>query len=76
MSPTEVGMEDLNLGTSEKPKMVQISKSLSLEMNAKYEVLMSQFSDVFSWEYLDFKFYDKIITQHTIPLKPNQKPFL
>ena len=49
MSPIEVGVEDLNISTSEKPKMVQISKSLSLGMKAKYAVLMSQFSDVFSW---------------------------
>ena len=48
MSPTEVGVEDLNLGTSAKPKMVQISKSLSLEMKVKYAVLMSQFLDVFA----------------------------
>ena len=44
-------------------------------MKAKYAVLMSQFSDVFSWEYLDLKVYDKNIIQYIIPLKPDQKPF-
>lgn len=75
MLPIEVGVEDINLGTPEKPKMVKISKSLSLEMKGKYAMLMSQFSDVFSWEYYDLKVYDKSIIQHTIPLKPYQKPF-
>ena len=70
-----MGVEDLNIGTLEKPKMVKISKSLSLEMKGKYAMLMSQFSDVFSWEYYDLKVYDKSIIQHTIPLKLDQKPF-
>ena len=61
MSPTEVGVEDLNHGTSEKPMLVQISKSLSPEMKARYAVLMSQFLDVFSWEYSYLKVYDKSI---------------
>ena len=36
---------------------------------------MSSFSNVFSWDYIDLKEYDKSIIQHIIPIKPNQKPF-
>ena len=31
--------------------------------------------DVFAWFYEDFKTYDTSIIQHTIPLKPDTKPF-
>ena len=75
MLPIEVGVEDLNLGTLEKPKIVNISKSLSLKMKGKYAALMSQFSDVFAWEYSDMKMYGKSIIEHIVPLKLNQKPF-
>eukprot|EP00253_Pinus_taeda_P006472 PITA_06472 len=37
--------------------------------------LLSLFSDVFAWDYSDLKTYDTNIIQHTIPIKPNQKPF-
>eukprot|EP00253_Pinus_taeda_P028617 PITA_28617 len=36
---------------------------------------MSSFADVFAWDYSDLKTYDTNIIQHTIPIKPNQKPF-
>lgn len=35
MMPTEVGREDLNMGTPEKLRMVKISKYLSPEMKGK-----------------------------------------
>eukprot|EP00253_Pinus_taeda_P020176 PITA_20176 len=37
--------------------------------------LLSLFSDVFAWDYSDLNTYDTNIIQHTIPIKPNQKPF-
>ena len=30
---------------------------------------------MFAWDYSDLKVYDKNIIQHTIPIKPDQKPF-
>jgi hypothetical protein len=75
MQPTEGGVEDLNIGTPEKPKMVKISKSLSPEMKGKYTTLLTEFADVFAWEYSDLKVYDKGIIQHIIPIKPDQKSF-
>ena len=30
---------------------------------------------MFAWSYEDLKSYDTYVIQHTIPLKPNQKPF-
>ena len=73
--PTDKGVEDVNLGTADKPKLVKLSKALSPEVKEKYVKLLSEFSDVFAWDYSDLKVYDKNIIQHTIPIKPDQKPF-
>ena len=75
LQPTEKGVEDVTLGTTEHPKMVKISKTLPPEVKAKYINLFSSFVNVFAWEYSDLKTYDTNIIQHTIPIKPNQKPF-
>ena len=73
--PIDKGVEDVNLRTSDKPKLVKLSKTLSPEVKAKYVKLLSEFSDVFAWDYSDLKVYDKNIIQHTIPIKLDQKHF-
>ena len=73
--PTEKGVEDVNLGTANKPKFVKLSKALSPEVKEKYVKLLSKFCNVFAWDYSDLKVYDKNIIQHTIPIKLDQKPF-
>jgi hypothetical protein len=75
MVPTEKELKISTLAQDEKPKMVKLSKSLTPEMKGKYTTLLAEFSDVFAWDYSDLKVYDKSIIQHTIPIKPNQKPF-
>lgn len=75
LAPTDKGVEDVNLGTTDKPKFVKLSKALSPKVKTKYVRLLSEFSDVFSWDYLYMKVYDKDIIQHTIPIKPDQNPF-
>jgi len=68
-------VEDFNIGTEEKPKMVKLSKSLPLEQKHKYIELFKEFFDVFAWSYEDLKAYDTSIIQHRIPIKEDQKPF-
>ena len=36
---------------------------------------MKKYIDVFAWSYDDLKEYDTSIIQHTIPIKPGEKPF-
>ena len=36
---------------------------------------MKKYTDVFSWSYEDLKEYDTSIIHHTIPIKPDKKPF-
>ena len=45
------------------------------DQKPKYIDLFKEFQDVFAWGYEDLKSYDTSVIQHTIPLKPNQKPF-
>jgi hypothetical protein len=68
-------VEDCNIGTEEKPRMVELSKSLPPEKKLKYIELFKEYSDVFSWGYEDLKSYDTNIIQHRIPIKEDQKPF-
>ena len=75
LRPTEEGVEEVNIGAAENPKMVKLSKSLSPKVKKEYVRLLSSFSNVFAWDYSDLKTYDTNIIQHTIPIKPNQKPF-
>ena len=72
---TEKGVEEVNIGTTSNPKLVKLSKALPPKIKDKYISLMASFADVFAWDYSDLKTYDTNIIQHTIPIKPNQKPF-
>jgi hypothetical protein len=68
-------VEECNIGTEEKPRMVKLSKSLPPEQKLKYIELFKEYSDVFAWGYEDLKAYDTSIIQHRIPIKEDQKPF-
>lgn len=73
--PTEKGVEDVNIGTVDKPKMIKLSKTLSPKVKEKYIRLLSEFSDVFTGYYADLKECEKKIIQHTIEIKLDKKPF-
>ena len=45
------------------------------DQKPKYVDLFKEFQDVFAWSYEDLKSYETTVISHTIPLKPNQKPF-
>ena len=75
MQPLNAEIEDCNIGTAERSKMIKLSKSLPADQKPKYVDLFKEFKDVFAWSYEDLKSYDISVIQHTIPLKPNQKPF-
>ena len=55
--------------------MMNLSKFLYQKEKDIYIELMRQFSDVFAWTYEVMKEYDTSIIQHTIPVKPKEKPF-
>ena len=51
-------VEECNIGTYDKPKMIKLAKSLPVGMKRKYIDLFKEFIDVFSWSYEDLKAYD------------------
>ena len=73
--PMEAGVEECNIGTEDKLKMMKRSKNLSTEMKRKYLDVLKEFFDVSIWGYKDLEFYNKNIIQHTIPVKEYQQPF-
>jgi hypothetical protein len=68
-------VEECNIGTEEKPKMIKLFKSLPPEKKQKYIELFKEYVDVFAWGYEDLKSYDTSIIQHQIPIKEEHKPF-
>ena len=75
VTPNDVEVEDCNVGTRQEPRIIKISKNMSLENKERYIKLMKDFFDVFSWSYEDLRVYDTNVIQHTIPVKENEKPF-
>ena len=75
LQPTENGVEEVNIGTAANPKLVKLPKALPPKIKDKYINLLASFLDVFALDYSNLKTYDTNIIRHTIPIKPNQKPF-
>jgi ribonuclease HI len=67
-------VEECNIGTKEKPKMIKLSKSLPPEQKWKYIEHFKEYVDVFAWGYEDLKSYDTSMIQHRIPIKEEHKP--
>ena len=62
LEPIESEVEECNIGSEEKPKLIKISKTLPTHIKLKYIELFKEFSYVFAWSYEDLKTYDtKII---------------
>ena len=75
MQSLEENAMKCNIGTKEQPRIVNISKALSVEQRERYIKLLKEYVDIFAWSYEDLKTYDTSIIQHKVPLKPNVKPF-
>ena len=75
VTPNDEEIEDCNIGTQEKPKIIKLSKTLGPGIKEMYINLMKDFPDVFAWSYEDLKVYDTNIIQHVIPIRDDQKPF-
>ena len=75
VAPSDVEVEECNIGTEEDPKVIKISINLTKEYKDRYIKLMKEFYDVFAWSYDDLKFYDLGVIQHTIPVQRNVNPF-
>lgn len=70
----EEELEDLNVGTAEHPKMVRIGKNIESEFKEALKKLVTEFKDVFAWDYCDMKGIDPSFYQHKINLKTDAVP--
>jgi len=66
---------DCNISIAEHPRMVKISKALTIEHINRYINLLKEHLDVFAWSYEELRTYDTKIIQHKVPLRLNVKPF-
>ena len=58
LEPVETEIEECNIGSELKPKMIKLSKNLPAHIKLKCIEMFKSFSDVFSWSYGDLKSYD------------------
>jgi ribonuclease HI len=75
ISSDDADTTEYNIGTSEEPRLVKLSKGLTEEKRIGYTKLLREFFDVFAWTYEDLKTYDTSVIEHKIPLKEEAKPF-
>ena len=68
-------MEEINLGTNEKPRLVCLLKSLPYEQKKNYITFFKEFTNVFSYNYVGLKTYDTSKIDHWNPLKEGVNPF-
>lgn len=70
-----INYQQINIGTKEKPRNINLKTScIGDERKALYK-LFKKYRDVFAWAYDELKTNDTRISQHSIPLNPNLKPF-
>lgn len=68
-------VETVNLGTESEPKNILFGKSCIEAERVEIIHIIQEFIDIIAWKYEHLKTYDPSIITHTIPLKPNMKPF-
>ena len=66
---------EVNIGTSEEPRMVKIGKKTPREEREQIISLLREYRDVLAFTYDELKVYREDVIQHTIPLKEEAKPF-
>ena len=69
------GHVEVNIGTSEEPRMVKIGKNIPKEAKEQIINLLREYRDVLAFTYNELKVYKEDVLQHTIPLKEGAKPF-
>lgn len=66
--------KEINLGTEEHPKVVQISATLEPSEEQEILEILREYHDVFASDYIDMPGLDPSLVEHRIPLQPDAKP--
>ena len=67
-------LEEVDLGTMDKPRLVKAAKELPDEEKKAMVALLTDFRDVFTWSYEDMRGLDPQLYQHQIHLSTDAKP--
>ena len=74
ISPYQVAIEAINLGTEEERKEVKIETTLSPATRKELIDLLQDYNDVFAWSYQDMPGLDTDIVVHRLPLREECVP--
>ena len=66
-------MEEVNLGTGEESKPVNVAKEMPPEENSAMVALLKEFRDVFAWSYEDMQGLDPQLYHYQIHLSKDAK---
>jgi len=64
----------LNLGTNEEPHRIHVSSSLTPEEENQYLELLSEYRDVFAWNYKEMHGFDPKVIVHRLSIKRDISP--
>ena len=66
-------MEEINVGTTEVPRLLSIAKDLMPNEKTAMTELLREFKDIFAWSHEDMKGLDPKFYQHKINLDMDAK---
>ena len=73
---TASALEEVNIGTTEVPRLLSIARDLTSGEKRAMTELVWEYRDVFAWSHEDMKGLDPKFYQHKINLSTDAKPVL
>jgi hypothetical protein len=72
--PTIDELEEINIGTSDDPRPVFISKYLSTKSKEEYKMFLSKNRDIFVWSYEEKPGLNSSVAMHRLAMQKNYPP--
>ena len=69
-----INTEPFNMGMDENPRILHISKDITLEEKRELEKILTKYLKVFAWMYDDMLGIKRGNAQHCIPTKEGHEP--
>jgi hypothetical protein len=68
-------LKEVDIGDGSTPRPTYISARLSKEQKEKVRLLVQEFVDCFSWEYMEMLNLSREVVEHKLPIKQGFKPY-
>jgi hypothetical protein len=68
-------LEEVDIGLGDKPQPTFIRKKLDPSLQELMIALLKEYSDCFSWDYMEMPRLNRSIIKHLLPLKKGFRPF-